>query len=331
MKKNVLLVDDEKSFIESLSVGLEDERLSLLQANTGLQAIAVMERNNIDLVVTDLKMPDMGGYELVAYLARNHPQIPVVVMSAYATLETEENFKILGVSSFVQKPLELDDLKQKMLAALDEADRTRGGSSDEIKLIHKKNIQLLANLVETRDPYTAGHQRRTAELSMKIAEQMTISPDKIQGLYMAALIHDIGKIAVPSEILTKPGRLTPIEFELIKNHPETAYDILKPIDFPWPVATIVRQHHERLDGSGYPLGIAGDEILLESAILTVSDVVEAMATNRPYRFARTIELTLEEITDHRGTYYLPEAVDACVSLFADGEFITQFTNANWAS
>ena len=181
-------------------------------------------------------------------------------------------------------------------------------------------IQAMALTVEARDPYTAGHQRRVANLASAIATEMGLSEEQLEGIRMAGVIHDIGKISVPAEILSKPGRITDIEFTLIKTHPQTGYDLLKTIEFPWPVAGIVFQHHERMDGSGYPQGLSGEEILLEARILGVADVVEAMASFRPYRPALGIDKALEEISQNRGVLYDPEAVDACLKLFTEEGF-----------
>ena len=190
-------------------------------------------------------------------------------------------------------------------------------------------VHALASAVEMRDPYTAGHQRRVTELACAVAEEMGLSEEQIEGLRMAALIHDIGKINVPAEILSKPTHLTDIEFDLMKIHPQTGYDILKGIEFPWSVAQIVLQHHERLDGSGYPTGLKGDEILLEPRILGVADVVEAMSCHRPYRPARGLEKALEEIAQNKGKLYDSKVVDACLRLFAEGRFTFEDTKDGW--
>ncbi len=176
-------------------------------------------------------------------------------------------------------------------------------------------IKAVARTVETRDPYTAGHQQRVAELAAAIGTEMNLDEEKVKGLHMAGLIHDLGKVAVPSGILSKPGKITEIEFSLIKTHPKVGYEILRDIEFPWPIAQVALQHHERLNGSGYPSGLAGDEIILEAKILSVADVVEAMASHRPYRAALGIEKALEEISKNRGSLYDETAVDACVNLF----------------
>jgi len=187
----------------------------------------------------------------------------------------------------------------------------------------EESIQAMSGTVEMRDPYTAGHQKRVGQLAVAIASELGLAKDEVHGLHLAASIHDLGKIQVPAEILSKPNRLTDIEFALIKAHAQTGYDILKGIAFPWPIANIVLQHHERLDGSGYPQGLKGDQILLGSRIIAVADVVEAMASHRPYRPSLGIDAALAEIERGRGTAYDPAAVDACLKLFREGRFTFQ--------
>ncbi len=181
-------------------------------------------------------------------------------------------------------------------------------------------IQAMALTLERRDPYTAGHQRRVAKLARAIADEMHLPGEQLDGIRMAATIHDLGKISVPAEILTKPSRLSKIEFNLIKTHSQVGYDILKTIEFPWPLAQIVVQHHERMDGSGYPSSLAGEDILQEARVLAVADVVEAMASRRPYRPALGIDKALEEISQNKGILYDPKVADACLKLFKEKGF-----------
>ena len=182
------------------------------------------------------------------------------------------------------------------------------------------SIKAIADTVEMRDPYTAGHQRRVGQLAASIARELGLSEDAIRGIELAASIHDLGKISVPAEILSKPGKLSAIEFMLIKSHSQAGFDILKDIKFPWPIATMVLQHHERLDGSGYPQGLKGEQIPLESRILAVADVVEAMASHRPYRAALGIDPALKEIERGRGTSFDAAVVDACTRVFSEKRF-----------
>ncbi len=181
-------------------------------------------------------------------------------------------------------------------------------------------VEAIAMTCELRDPYTAGHEKRVAQLACAIAKKMRLSENQIEGIRVTSYIHDIGKIEVPAEILSKPTRLTDIEFSLIKAHAQTGYKILKGVEFPWPVAQIVLQHQERLDGSGYPNGLKGKEIMLEARILAVADTVEAMSSHRPYRPALGLDMALKEITQKKGILYDPAVVDACVRLFKDGKF-----------
>jgi HD-GYP domain-containing protein (c-di-GMP phosphodiesterase class II) len=185
-------------------------------------------------------------------------------------------------------------------------------------------IQAIALTVESRDPYTAGHQHRAADLACAIATEMNLSPEQIECIQMAGIIHDLGKIYIPAEILNKPGPLNELEFTFIKNHPEVAFDIIEKIEFPWPIDQIILQHHERMDGSGYPFGLKGRDIKLEARILMVADVVEAMTSHRPYRTAFTLEQALAEIDEKRELLYDADVVEECLKLFRDKGF--QFKN-----
>jgi len=188
----------------------------------------------------------------------------------------------------------------------------------------KKNmdatLETISMIIEVKDPYTAGHQQRVSELSVAIAKELHLSQDKIEGIRVASIIHDIGKIGLPTEILSKPSKLDDIEFSLVKRHSQMGHDILKTIDFSYPVAGIVLQHHERLNGSGYPNHLKGDEIFLEARILGVTDVVEAISSHRPYRAALGVDAALEEISHNKAILYDPNVVDACLKLFKEKEF-----------
>jgi len=206
--------------------------------------------------------------------------------------------------------------------------RGRKKSEEDLRqsfLRHQKalagTIQAIGLTIEMRDPYTAGHQRRVSKLSCAIAEEMGLEAARIEGLRMAADIHDIGKIYVPAEILSKPGKLSDIEMSIIRTHSQVGFDILKNIEFPWPISEIVYEHHERLDGTGYPNNLKGDTILLEARIIIVADVVEAMSSHRPYRPAPGIEKALEEVKRGRGLQYDAKVVDACLHVFQENKFV----------
>jgi putative nucleotidyltransferase with HDIG domain len=216
---------------------------------------------------------------------------------------------------------------RKRIAELQVADSERRWIEEELRQsciksrkILEEVVQALASAIEMRDPYTAGHQRWVAELACAIAKEMNLSEERIEGLRIAAALHDIGKINVPAEILRKPSPLDHLEYALVTSHPQVGHDVLKEIEFPWPVAEIVLQHHERMDGSGYPQGLLGEDIILEARILGVADVVEAMASQRPYRSSVGLCEALAEIAQNRGLFYDPEVVDACLQLFRERRF-----------
>lgn len=191
---------------------------------------------------------------------------------------------------------------------------------DRLRGVLTEAVRSIVTLCETRDPYTASHQHRVAQIACAIAREMGLSEDRIEGIRIMGVIHDIGKVAVPSEILSKPGKISDYEFGIIKSHPKVAHDILKGLEFPWPVAQAILQHHEKLNGSGYPSGLSGEDVILEARILSVSDVVEAMSAHRPYRPALGIDAALKEITKNKGTLYDATAVEACLKLFHQKHF-----------
>jgi len=251
------------------------------------------------------------------------------------------NFFLSSYDTVIQKNRELetarDDLRtmnegleikvQERTAELMEEIRERKQAQEAARAHYEtsmrtfqQTIRALGSAVEKRDPYTAGHQYRVAELSCAIAGAMDLPVDRIEGIHMAATIHDLGKIHIPSELLNKPGELSNLEFSIIKTHTEVGYDIIKSVEFPWPVADTVLHHHEKLDGSGYPHGLKGDQISLEARILSVADVIEAMSSPRPYRAGLGIEKALDEIRRNRGIQFDPAVVDACVDLFVNRGF-----------
>lgn len=193
-------------------------------------------------------------------------------------------------------------------------------SFQNLKKVMDATIQAIAMTVEKRDPYTSGHQMRVAALTRAISQDLEFAEDQVEGAFVAASIHDIGKISLPAEILSKPIQLTEIEMSLIQAHAQAGFDILKGIEFPWPIAEIIIQHHERMDGSGYPRGLAGDDILMEARVIGVADVVETMASHRPYRPSMGIDKALAEIAQNSGTLYDPDVVTACLKIFRDGSF-----------
>jgi putative two-component system response regulator len=226
--------------------------------------------------------------------------------------------------------VELINIKNQELVTLNKTlekkanDRTNDllAQTEKLKDSYKKSqlildgiVKTLSKIVETRDPYTSGHEDQVAKIACKIAKEMKLTEEQVSSIYISATLHDIGKISVPSEILTKPSVLTNLEREIIKTHCKVANDILANIEFPYPVAEIIYQHHERLDGSGYPRGLKGDDIALEARIIGVADVIDAMASYRPYRPALGVDAAIEEITKFRGVTYDPSVVDACLKIY----------------
>ena len=179
---------------------------------------------------------------------------------------------------------------------------------------------IIAEIVEIRDPYLRGHHQRVSKLATAIAQEMKLPQDKIEGVRFASLVHDVGKVNLPAEIVSKPSKLVEVEFNLLKNHPRTGYEILEKVDFPWPIAEIVFQHQEKIDGSGYPRGLKGDEILIEAKILGVANVVEAMSSYKSYRPALSTDEALTEISKYENILFDPEVVDTCIKLFKEKEF-----------
>ena len=194
----------------------------------------------------------------------------------------------------------------------------RQKANEALKRAFNSVVSVLSDMLNLKDPYTQFHEKNVAKLALEIAERMGLDEFTIESIRVASMVHDIGKINIPTEILSKPGKLSDIEFEMIKKHPETAYEILRKVDLPWPVADIVYQHHERLDGSGYPRHLKSDEILLEAKIIIVADVIEAMSSHRPYRAALGFEAAIEEIKKNAGVLYDAEIVQICTSILEEG-------------
>jgi PAS domain S-box-containing protein/putative nucleotidyltransferase with HDIG domain len=239
-------------------------------------------------------------------VSRNNDIVPVDTTQTNLVNHRENVSGTVVVIRDITKKLEAES---KTLESLEKLRTAMGGI-----------IQAMAYTVEKRDPYTAGHQRRVADLARAIATEMKLPADQVDGIRMAGVVHDVGKIAIPSEILSKPGALTDIEYNLVKKHPEVGYDILKNIDFPWPIADVVIQHHERINGSGYPKGLTGDKMLLEAKILAIADVMEAMASHRPYRAAVGIDKAMEELASQKGILYDTQIADLCLDLFSKKKY-----------
>lgn len=332
----ILAVDDTPASLKLLTNLLKTEGYEVRSAISGELALQSAINNPPELILLDIRMPDMDGFEVCRQLKmRTETQsIPIIFVSALSETEEKVQGFDLGAVDFVTKPYQRQELLARVhthlevvrlrnqLAGLVE-ERTKELRVSEVKLRNSLMdfITAIGATIEMRDPYTAGHQRRVASLAVAIGNELLLSRDEIEGLRLASVVHDIGKIRVPAEILSKPGKLSDIEFSLIKQHVENGYEILKAIDFPWPIAQIVLQHHERLDGTGYPYGLKAESILLEARILAVADVVEAMMSHRPYRAALGIEVALQEIELNSGKSFDAHIVSACLKLFRESDYI----------
>lgn len=328
----ILAVDDTPASLRLLTDILKAEGYEVHSAISGELALHAAIAQPPELILLDVSMPGMSGFEVCQQLkAQQHTRdIPVIFVSAMSeTLEKVKGFA-LGAVDYVTKPyqreellarvhthLELHRLRHRLEDMVEERTQSLRESETKLRASLLDSISALAATVEMRDPYTAGHQRRVAQIATAIAHELGLTEQQIEGLYLAAVVHDVGKVKIPAEILSKPGKLTEVEFLLIQQHPEAGYDILKEVDFPWPIAQFVLQHHERIDGSGYPQKLRGDAILPEARILAVADVIEAMASHRPYRPSLGIETMLEEIGSKRGTLYDAAVVDAALRLFRE--------------
>lgn len=333
---SILAVDDTPASLKLLTDILREAGYDVRSARTGQIALKAALSEPPELILLDIRMPDMDGFELCRLL-KSRPQladIPVIFVSALSETEEKVQGFALGAVDFVTKPYQREELLarvrthielHRLRSRLEEMVKARSAalieSEKKLRTSMFDSITALAAMVELRDPYTAGHQKRVSEFAVAIAREMGLNEQMIEGIRLAGVVHDVGKIRVPAEILSKPGALSGPEMMIIREHSLNGFEILRSIDFPWPVAQIVLQHHERLNGSGYPYGLAADELLLEAKIIAVADVAEAMATHRPYRPALGIEAALQEIKEHRGELYDAAVVDVAAALLATGKYL----------
>ena len=338
---SVLIVDDEKSIRLSVQAFLQDAGYDVDTVEDAQKAREHLAAADYDVVVSDIVLPGASGVALLKMIREvSPPNVQVVMMTGEPTVETAAEAVRAGASDYLAKPVG----KHAILMAVGRAADTKR-MHDENKRLQEENehyqhdlermvatrtaelyealegtIQAMAMAVEARDPYTAGHQQRVARLAQAIATEMGRPDEEVTGTYHAGLVHDVGKIAVPAEILSSPAKLCDEAMGMIRKHPGTGARILGHVHFPWPLAEIVYQHHERLDGSGYPLGLSGEDIRMEARILAVADTVEAMASHRPYRPALGVEAALGEVSEKCGTHYDADVVAACVRLFREKGF-----------
>lgn len=325
---HILVVDDEETLRYLIREGVERSGYGCSVASDGIEALRILEEKDVDVVISDIMMPGMDGIELAKRIKEEH-DADVILITGFIDEYSYDKVIEIGVSDFLEKPIGIEELILRLRRVLRERTniRERNRAEEDLRDTLKKLrtamesiVEALVLTLEKKDPYTSGHQKRVATFASAIAEEMGLSQNQIDGVRMAAMIHDIGKNAIPGQILSKPAKLAKLEMEMIKEHPQLGYDILKGIEFPWPVAQMVLQHHERIDGSGYPQGLLGDEIYLGAKILSVADVVEAMASHRPYRAALGLDRAVEEISKNSGILYDPDVVDAGLRLLREKGF-----------
>jgi putative two-component system response regulator len=322
-KSVIMVVEDEAIIAKDIKNTLEKYGYLVAKpAYSAGQAIKQLEVNKPDLLIIDIMLNDnMDGINLATRIKKKY-DIPIIYITAYADDEMLKRAKITEPYGYIIKPLEDKELRTTIEIALykHRTEKKLRESFEKLKNNLEAAVTALATAVEMRDPYTAGHQRRVAKLSCAIALELDVDEDNIEGIRIASIIHDIGKIHIPAEILSKPSKLTSVEYEIVKSHSQIGHDIIAPIDFPWPVAEYVLKHHERINGSGYPNHLSNDQLTLGMKVLHVADVVEAMLSHRPYRPAHSIETTLKEITVNKGVLYEPAVVDTCTKLFKKNKF-----------
>lgn len=366
---DILIVDDHVEARQLFGMILANAGHIIAEAGDGAEALERARAAPPDLIVTDVLMPRMDGFQFCRELGQDARlrRLPIIFCSA--TYLSPEDMKLatdLGVRRFLVKPIEartlrdavgdvladgpereptarlrrLDDSQFNMRHAaavsdkvlekvreleaaklrLDDQQRELERYVAELEVMLDGTVSTITKLGELRDPYTAGHEQRVGKLAAAIGAELGYDPHRVRGLDIIGRLHDVGKVSVPAETLVKPTRLTPIEFELVKQHAQQGYEILRHATFPWPVAEAARQHHERLDGSGYPRGLVGEAILPEARIIAVADTVEAMSSHRPYRPALGLEPALEEIERGAGRLFDSSVVAACLRLFRSRNF-----------
>ena len=330
----VLVIDDDPKILNLIATVLERHGFDLYTAADGEKGIELFKKENPPIILTDIIMPKVTGIEILKIIKNISPITQIVVFSGVGTTMDVIEALRLGATDYLVKPFNLDllihtvsrcaerhEMIMERIERKDTLEREVRERTAALTNTFYETIKALGLLTEKRDPYTAGHQQRVALLAMEIGRKLGLTQKEIEIINVAALLHDIGKAAVPTELLVKPSKLMIPEIQLMKLHPEIGYDIIKDIPFVESlgkdVSTIVLQHHERLDGTGYPKGLTEYELELESKILSVSDVVEAMSSHRPYRAAFDMATTKAELMDKRAISYCPECVDACLQLIAE--------------
>jgi putative two-component system response regulator len=321
----ILFVDDEQSVLNAINRALRGKFKVFLAGSAEAGLSLLVKEGPFALVVSDFQMPGMDGADFLAEVSRIAPDTVRMMLTGCAEFETSLRAVNEGsIFRFLTKPCQIQVLEKAIRDGIHQYELVQ--TARDYYAMKKWNesmgglIQAFVRLIESKDPYTAGHQHRVAEFSCAIAENLGFTVDQVEELKMAAMVHDIGKIYVPVEFLNKPGRLNQSEWNIIKMHAQIGCDILESIKFPFPLHTIVLQHHERIDGSGYPNGLTGPDILVQSKIIAVADITEAVAHHRPYRPAKGISKAIGILKGYRGIQLDAVITDAALNLLVEGKF-----------
>ncbi len=327
----VLVIDDEPIVLEVVREALTRAGFDVFTAPDGETGIRIFKQEQPVLILTDINMPQMTGFDLLKIIKKESPATQILVFSGIGTTGDVIAALRLGACDYLYKPLSVEFLIHTVQRCIERyemiQERINRNAMLEKQVAERTaslaetfyaTVQSLGRLIEMRDPYTSGHQQRVAMLAVAIGTELGMTRRELDTLQVAGLLHDIGKAAVPAELLVKPTRLTPIEFQLIKCHPQAGFDVLKDIPFSdslgKDVAAIIQQHHEHIDGSGYPNNLHGNQIETEAKILTVADVLEAMSSHRPYRPALSMEWAKNQLLEKSGSFYAPECAAAALRL-----------------
>ncbi len=312
--QKILLVEDDAPLLEVMRCLLEAEGYEVSLAVNGKQALELFGTNRPNLVISDIMMPEMGGYELLELVRalQEGITVPFLFLSARTERSDVNRARSLGVDDYLFKPFEASELINAVRARLD---RRRIVELFDTRSAHLQTVIMLANVIETRDPYTAGHLERVRRLALNMAFALNWNPEDIAILEFGAILHDIGKIVVPSQVLKKTGPLTKEEWILMRQHPEIGAKMLEGVDHLKAAIPYVLYHHEWWDGSGYPAGLVGEKIPLEGRLLAIADAFDAMTTNRPYHASMPVADALDELARFRGVYFDPDMVDAFIQTY----------------
>ena len=331
-KKLVLVVDDEGDIREILAETLAGLGFEYITASDGEEAIEFLDKHHdiIDVVICDLKMPKVSGDQVIAYGTKHYPLIPIIILTGFAQLDMALDHMRLGAFDYMTKPFRVKELLLLLKRALEmrqlQEDKINYQNTLEIRIeeatqaLHNQVVQTVSSFIlaiEAKDRYTQGHSKRVAEYSELMANKLGLSEEEKTNLLYAAQLHDIGKIGISEQLLNKPGKLNMVEYETIKTHPSKGVKILEPLDFLGHLLPAVEFHHEWYDGSGYPKGLAQDEIPFMARIIAVCDTFDAMTSERSYRKPLPLKIAIQEIKDGSGTQFDPQAVAAFLEVFAE--------------